>query len=668
MPVSVCLLGWSASGLRCPDHSVSLTPDGVRPFPITLVQMPNGTGKTTTLKLLRAALSGSAQDGRWSPETVREFRKKGSTADEGRFEVTLSVDDKRVTIIMKLDFVEGTVSYLTTRLDGQVTRFDPPHSVARFLSPDFVEYFVFDGELAADLLNREHTSAETIMDRLFQTHMLKIIQSWSDQHWQDHASTMGAVEERGFTRRKNRVTQLRQRLGELERRRSDLTQKLSEAEARLGQQQAQYQSEISIETERNNLLRTAEATLTAAELDLATHTVNVLNATADPHALSPFVARAIQRLKIGLDRVKLPESAAREWFHELAAEAHCVCGRPITDDIRQAILDRAEHYLGTDDVALLNSMKSAIHDLVGDSIDVASDELNSMLATLQEFAAAETGARNKRDRLRDDVGQSDPRIRAALEAIKKLEADARDYSEELEALGSRDDSLKDEAPGIPVIRDRLEKAENHLAEITGTLEIRARSNALSALLDTAYANARARISEAIRDQTNARIQRLLPHNSIRVSDVGASLQLEGQRGGSMGEQLSVAYAFLATLFEQSSHELPFVVDSPAGALDPDVRREIGRMVPLLGKQYVAFTIASEREAFVPAIARYSQSEVHYLTMFRKNIPKHASLMREMGAEGAVTADGVVVEGQEFFNRFQESTNGVEDGDEGGLSS
>ena len=47
------LLGWSSRGLRCPDIDVELTQHG-KVLPVSLIQMPNGTGKTTTLELLMA--------------------------------------------------------------------------------------------------------------------------------------------------------------------------------------------------------------------------------------------------------------------------------------------------------------------------------------------------------------------------------------------------------------------------------------------------------------------------------------------------------------------------------------------------------------------------------------------------------------------------------------
>lgn len=52
------LLGWESSGLRCPDMVIDFRKDGKAPR-VSLLQMPNGTGKTTTLDLIKAALTGA---------------------------------------------------------------------------------------------------------------------------------------------------------------------------------------------------------------------------------------------------------------------------------------------------------------------------------------------------------------------------------------------------------------------------------------------------------------------------------------------------------------------------------------------------------------------------------------------------------------------------------
>jgi DNA sulfur modification protein DndD len=58
------LAGWSSEGLRCPDVEIELM-TGDRIAPVSLIQMPNGTGKTTTLTMIRAAMNGEAQG--WTP-------------------------------------------------------------------------------------------------------------------------------------------------------------------------------------------------------------------------------------------------------------------------------------------------------------------------------------------------------------------------------------------------------------------------------------------------------------------------------------------------------------------------------------------------------------------------------------------------------------------------
>ena len=104
MPAIMRILGWKAEGLRCPDHIIRCADSDDNPYPISLIQMPNGTGKTTTLELLRAALSGVAFNPGWDPDTISKFQKRNSEEPNGFFEVQLLLNDRRVTIMMEFDF------------------------------------------------------------------------------------------------------------------------------------------------------------------------------------------------------------------------------------------------------------------------------------------------------------------------------------------------------------------------------------------------------------------------------------------------------------------------------------------------------------------------------------------------------------------------------------
>jgi len=365
MATTMRILGWQAQGLRCPDHEIDCRQKDDAPFPITLIQMPNGTGKTTTLTLLRAALSGAADGDAWDRNTIRELRKRDSDSDEGLFELRLSLNGKRITIRMEFDFDSGRVTYKTTWGSGQEEGFTPPFELRRFMNPEFVNFYVFDGELAENLLSRRHTDAETAVESLFQTHLLDRMASKVGEYWDEQTRNVTAKDERGYTRRKNRLDEWKARLEVLNEGKSELDKKLAQTNNQLRRQQERYNREIAKEEDRAKKIEAAENAVNTSKGQVNERALLVLDEMRDPHALSASFATTMLSLKDGLDRVKLPESAAREFFEELADEAECVCGRGIDEEIRSIIRQRAQQYLGSDDVTLLNAMKSAIADAVG---------------------------------------------------------------------------------------------------------------------------------------------------------------------------------------------------------------------------------------------------------------------------------------------------------------
>ena len=126
----------------------------------------------------------------------------------------------------------------------------------------------------------------------------------------------------------------------------------------------------------------------------------------------------------------------------------------------------------------------------------------------------------------------------------------------------------------------------------------------------------------------------------------------------MGENLSVAYSFLSTLFEQAVARLPLVVDSPAGPIDLKVRPQVAELVPRLTSQFIAFTISTERQGFVGPLDESLKSDVQYLTLFRRGDPQlDASI--PSGADHELTDDGALVVGKSFFESFHLDNEGGE---------
>ena len=646
------ILGWKAQGLRCPDHEISCADSDGRPHPVSLVQMPNGTGKTTTLSLLRAALSGAAVDPGWDRQMVAEFRKRNTESTDGFFEVRLLLNDRRATIVMNFDFENDRVTYGTTHGPGKREGFHPPSDFRRFMNENFVKFYVFDGELAQHLLDREYTDAQVVVENLFQLSVFDDMRRKVNEYWDAKTQNVSATEERGLSRRQNRLATLRIHLIKCIREQMELQENREELAGQLQKKEDAYKQEIKKEDRRFDELRSAEKKVERLKARVREEALAVLDRMRDPHALSSSFASSMLALKDGLDKVKLPESAAREFFEDLASETECVCGRPIDADIAATIRTRANRYLGTDDVTLLNSMKTAIKDVIGDAPDEGENDLNMRITGLAKEVECQRDARNDRDALRLEAVQSDPAVKSARDDIEWLRKQIDDVEGELEKFDSKDQTLSDERTfGIEILDRRVDDAERKLAEITHTLTEKAKRDTLRAIISSAQKKARMGITRELCDQGNARIAELMPDNNISINRIEQNLILEGQEGGSVGETLSIAYAFLATLFHRSDHQFPFLVDSPAGPIDLAVRPKIGELIPNLTGQFIAFTISSERERFIVPLKRASDTDIQFLTLFRKGSDELHEAAYQSGPV-LETDDGLIVAGEKFFNDFQ----------------
>ena len=662
MTTTLRILGWKAEGLRCPDHEIDFLEGRDRPFGVSLIQMPNGTGKTTTLELLRAALSGNLE-GREESADVGRFRKKDSASDHGTFEVRLQLDDKPLTVTLEFDFVLGRVDYKTTWGSGQEHGFRPPRPLRRFMNEDFVNFYVFDGELADDLLDRDKTNAGKAIENLFQVHLLDLMSEKIGEHWDRRTEAETSKGQAGLTRSKNRLRKWTDRLTFLEKRKRELEASLKRTDGLITRQEDKYREEMAKEVVREKKMEAARSQVADLGTGLDEMTRSVLDAMRDPHALSPDFADAMLQFKSGLDRVKLPESAAQEWFDELSQEAECVCGRPIDEAIRTVIRARAERYLGSDNVILLNRIKSDISQAVGSSTRQPARNLNERIVELTKQSREHLQADNDLALMRREAEASDPAI---ANARREMDRQMEDRDRMLSELSKFEDDDQENMPpeklrsiepdavfSIKLAKKEKKRLEDEVAQRTMTLELKQKRDVLVKIVARARDRAKLAIAAEIRDETNERIVCLMPNNTIRVDKIEDALLLRGQVGGSAGENLSVGYAFLATLFNRADHhQLPFVVDSPVVPIDGDIRPTIGRLVPQLTGQVVAFMISTERDGFLSSLKRASDDDIQYITLFRRGATHLEYRASRISSGVEKTRDGCRVAGEAFFNDFQ----------------
>jgi hypothetical protein len=653
------MLGWSTKGLRCPDYTISFEDSNGALYPVNLIQMPNGTGKTTTLNLLRATLSGAADIEKWGPGKIRSYQKKNSPQTDGEFQVSIASNGKRVTLTLLFDFDEGTIKYTTTIGQGKDIGFHPPRECRDFFSPDFINFFVFNGELAQQLLDPHYANAERAIVFLFRLKHLNSIKKVVADYWENIIDNGKAFDIRALTRRKNKVYTLAARIAELTKERAKIQASYNKINAETEILRNKFDVKIremdyyGKEYEEQEILHN----ISIKEVDLLTQ--QLLKSIRSPHILSAAFAENILTLKNNLDKVKLPESTAKEFFEELANEEDCICGRPLDEEHRKSIRDRASNYLGSEEMALLNSIKSEIADQIGQNPKEHETKFKESLKKYKQAIQVRGKAKTDLDAVEERLTGGNTVLQEAKERISNLEEQLLKLTEDLRKYTDKDETKNDDKTyGIEVLEQRLKDARDKLAEITDTVEIKDKTVIINSIINKAQRLSHKIIADNIKNEANDRIKNLLPNNDIRISEIDNALHLEGQDAGSEGETLSVAYAFMSTLFNSADRQLPFIVDSPANAIDLKVREQVAKLIPKLTNQFIAFTISSERDGFVFPLEKACQGAIQYITLFRKGDQELEEQAKDFN-NTIYTNDGVLVTGKEYFWKFHKDSE-VED--------
>lgn len=658
---SLKLLGWSSRGLRCPDYNVDFTRNGKECFKVSLIQMPNGTGKTTTLNLLRAALSGkSPNGGEWAKYDIKELAKPGYNS-AGEFIVHFLHADRKYSVRLAFDFYENDVGVFTTGPSGEESGFNPPRALEQFLNPNFVRFFVFDGELANELKDDTKQNAEQAIDALFQFNCFKWMGEWANSYLNDRISQQseagagGASTEKGLKKKQNLVSRLSVRINDLEEMQAKLAQKHTDAKSAMTDLENKSKAVIESKSELAERMRLAKDQEKQAELSLQKSTADLIDSMRDPQQLSPQYARQLDELRISFDRVKLPENTAREWFEELAEEELCICGRSLGDDERIQIRERSKKYLGSGDVAFLNQLKGEISSRVQEPFEEADLHVRELITETRSASDAYGRAKQKVAEITKEAAESDPEVDRAVKKITELRENIFRYTEELRKFKARDNATRPEdCFNISELKRQLKTEQQHVDRLAKTVQLRWKCEHLKELLNTVYSDAVRRMGEALAITINESLDNLMPDNAVRLEGVEKSLRFKKKAGASVGETLTVAYAFLTHLTARSQFDMPLVIDTPAAPVDEHIREEVGKCLPQMVSQFIAFTISPERGSFTTALSESASGDIQYVTLFRKS---NSRLMHSItkSTKREETDDAVLITGQKYFDRFQDDS-------------
>lgn len=621
--MDIRVLGWQYKNIRGGLRDVEIDL-GSPPSRWSLIQMPNGTGKTTTMALFRALFSGESL----TRDAVKDFRA-ADDAEDGLFEVRLSLDGKLWRLQLKMNFHDGSHTYWTVRSEvrsgGVEEGLTLPTDLRRLLSTEFVRLFVFDGELAKEIRQVGKERAANAIRTLYQldqlTALSQQVEALVEQEQRRAASVSTATEMKGVRRWQNALDAATSK-------KTDLSNALKGHQKRrqaLDTSSERLRASISDHIQQDSSLKKQKETLdtqrAALDRTLLQEIVRSVGLLRSPAKLHPRVLERLHGLGGKLTRLKLPKTISAEFFRELAEQTQCICGRPIAATERQAIVERANLYLAEDQIAVINKMKLALRESEAAEAEFfgATGDLKTVLRELRQNKTAH----DQLELTRIEAG--DTELERLRQEVTQAENDIRDIDSAVERITTKDTARQrvlnlNESNNLPLCEAEIKRCQEKLATITHTRLFMKQGQRVRELINGIAARALDQLRERVRTSTNDKLARLVPSEALQVARISGALELASgglatKAGVSEGQSLAVAYAFLTSLLADAPYKLPFIVDSPAVSLDTKVRREVGELIPDLFGQMIMFVISSEREGFADAF--YDRSGVRFLTLWRE---------------------------------------------------
>ena len=293
--------------------------------------MPNGTGKTTTIDLMRAVLDGSAID--WDADRVNEFKPQYGNVSKGEFQLKTKINDEIYYNILCLDYENGKAQYKTSRTgepggleDGR----NLPYQLADILNTQFVNRFIFDGEQAKKTLSSENDEAEKAITYLYQINELDNLEGKIDlliKQAQEN-NTRGMTKQsllysRTQMEKKEKIyNDLLIKKTKIEKANNDLKEKIKHIEDNISKL---ISSDTKLKDEKTKLDNDKIETSGFIRQNLD----NILKGIREPFNVNLCFDQRLKSLSDNMQKLKLPKTMSKEFFNELANSPICICGRHI---------------------------------------------------------------------------------------------------------------------------------------------------------------------------------------------------------------------------------------------------------------------------------------------------------------------------------------------------
>lgn len=603
------------------------------------VMMANGTGKTTTMTLIKGLLDGSAKN--WPVDYVKSFAPTTTTGDKGEFSITVKFDEKQYKYFLSLDYVNGIAKIETQAPPkGRETGLLLPTAIKGIFTSEFVSRFVFDGEQAKKSMDRTSNEADETIRYLYRLDELDEILAMNMNILTEIQNAEGgSTGTRGsLSNLRSRQKKVRDHIASLEKKQKQLNGDI----ARFSQEKIEKEKQRQ-ELDKNYEALNKEKNEVIAEQEKNRGNVDVkiteiVSLVKTPYLVSEGLCNRMYEFGDAMKKLKLPKSSSKDFFTELAYAEKCVCDRCIGEKERDAILKNAERYLGSDHQAVLNNIKSV---LMGSTYDERLVAAFEELGKLQE-QKTRLNARfaDVEDKLIKAGGPQVEQLQSEIEVLIGQISSAQTQLKIIESKDEDDETLTEEN-NLHKARRADAEYEVKIASTTKTNAALRKKNVVQDLVNEIKTQATAALKEEIIKKANDKISRVIKDDYIEIESIDGYIKLKDREGASDGQTLSIGYCFLGTLFEEAELEFPFVIDSPTGKMDFDKRQAVADIIPVVFNQMIAFVQSAEVKCFADRF--YKNTDTQYLTIVASKDTEEIAIHK----------------GIAFFDSYQRETTGGE---------
>ena len=603
----------------------------------SFIMMANGTGKTTTLTLLKGLLDGTAM--KWGANQVKSFAPTTSRSETGEFSITTKFDKRQYKYFLCLDYKSGVAAIKTTaaEIGGQEQGRHLPASLKDIFSSEFVSRFIFDGEQAKKTMDSSSNEAEETIKYLYRLDKLDNIITSNQRilaEIQDAERTSGSKSSLSNLRtRQENISDMINKLKErAERLRKNINKLQEEQDDKIAQRDSLDRSYEELNEEKQEIIREQQQNKDKIDAQIA----EILILVKSPYLLSQNFNTRMQTIASNMTKLKLPKTISRDFFVELADSDKCVCGRELRDKERENIRINAENYLSSDQQSVLNAIKSALNSSAYDErLRVAFARLRELR---EEANQLQTRANNNAEKLLKAGGEEAAKLREDITDLGKKIAVEKSKLETIESKDELNEELTEDTN-----LHRAELAYNEykrkIAAATRTSLALYKKEIVESLVLKIKENATVELKKEIIRKANEKIGKVIRDDYIEIESVDKYIKLKGRDNASEGQTLGIAYCFLGTLFEDAELEFPFIIDSPTGKMDFEKRQAVADIIPEVFNQMIAFVQPAEVEHFANRF--YDKVDTQFITIIASSQGK--------GVE--------IHEGAEFFDSYQRDNKG-----------